>query len=69
MLRLDWLVRSHRRESVGASRGPNLGRDTHIHSFSRVAIPWLKSLPIINYIEVRLTTEDSITSTNNHFTN
>ena len=28
MLRLDWLVRSHRRESVGASRGPNLGRDS-----------------------------------------
>ena len=27
MLRLDWLVRSHRRVSVGASRGPVLGRD------------------------------------------
>ena len=27
MLRLDWLVRSHRRVSVGASRGPDLGRD------------------------------------------
>ena len=27
MLRLDWLVRSHRRVSVGASRGSNLGRD------------------------------------------
>ena len=28
MLRLDWLVRSHRRVSVGASRGPDLGRDS-----------------------------------------
>ena len=27
MLRFDWLVRSHRRVSVGASRGPDLGRD------------------------------------------
>ena len=27
MLRLDWLVRSHRRVSVGSSRGPVLGRD------------------------------------------
>ena len=27
MLRLDWLVRSHRRVSVGASRGPDFGRD------------------------------------------
>ena len=27
MLRLDWLVRSHRRVSVGASRGPDLSRD------------------------------------------
>ena len=27
MLRLDWLVRSHRRVSVGASRGSVLGRD------------------------------------------
>ena len=27
MLRLDWLVRSHRRVSVGASRGSDLGRD------------------------------------------
>ena len=27
MLRLDWLVRSHRRVSVGASRGLDLGRD------------------------------------------
>ena len=26
-LGLDWLVRSHRRVSVGASRDPNLGRD------------------------------------------
>ena len=24
---VDWLVRSHRRVSVGASRGPVLGRD------------------------------------------
>ena len=24
---VDWLVRSHRRVSVGASRGPDLGRD------------------------------------------
>ena len=27
MLRLDWLVRSHRRVSVGASRSSDLGRD------------------------------------------
>ena len=27
MLRLDWFVRSHSRVSVGASRGPDLGRD------------------------------------------
>ena len=27
MLGSDWLVRSHRRVSVGASRGPILGRD------------------------------------------
>ena len=26
---LDWLVLSHRRVSVGASRGPDLGRDKH----------------------------------------
>ena len=27
MLRFDWLVRSHRRVSVGANRGSDLGRD------------------------------------------
>ena len=27
---LDWLVRSHRRVSVGASRGPDLGRDRNL---------------------------------------
>lgn len=42
MLRLDWLVLSHRRVSVGASRGPDLGRD-NIRSSS-----WCKPLPIIH---------------------
>ena len=47
MLMLDWLVRSHRRESVGASRGPNLGRDNAILSTSVCTNFMLLSISIV----------------------